>query len=309
MTIDNEAARWTARIDRGLSTEDQSTLDAWLQADDRHKGALLRAQAAWSVFDRARALDSQNYASDPQQSAVFSRRRLLHVGGTIAAVIVAAVSLHRPETGGTYLADVGEIKRVQLEDGSVTLVNTQSSVNVQFDKQNRYVQLSRGEAWFQVAKNKERPFTVSAGALRVQAVGTAFDVRRHGEMSEIVVTEGVVRIWSVRSPEAPIELSANSQAVVTEKMGVQRVALTPGQTANRLAWRQGRIVLDEITLGEAASEFNRYNNVKLWIAPELAHRRMVGSFHTDDLDGFASACAILTNARVERTTAQIIIRE
>jgi transmembrane sensor len=58
------------------------------------------------------------------------------------------------------------------------------------------VDLAQGEAWFQVAKAPDRPFTVTAGRVRVQAVGTAFNVRRAGVGVDVVVTEGTVKVWS-----------------------------------------------------------------------------------------------------------------
>jgi transmembrane sensor len=306
MSIEDQAAHWAVRIDRGLTAIEATALDRWMESDRRCRGALLRARAAWSVLDRARALPAEAEREDEQVDR-FSRRRLMVLGGGMAALLLAGVAFQLADRGDAYATGTGEIRRVALADGSLAMVNSQSQVRVRYSPGSREIELEQGEAWFQVAKNKARPFTVAAGPIRVRAVGTAFDVRRRKGISEIVVTEGVVTIWSARSGEAPFRLAANQRAVVSDRMGVQLAALTPDQSNDQLAWREGRIVLDEITLRQAATEFNRYNRVKLIVAPELADRRIVGSFHIDDIDGFVSACAVLTNARVEHGDGSITI--
>jgi transmembrane sensor len=306
MSTDDDAARWAVRIDRGLSPDEEQALVDWISADLRRKGALLRARAAWSVLDRARALPKG--AEDGSSSGLsIHRRHLFGIGGSIAALLIAGYVWHLPGRADTYLTGTGEIRRVALTDSSLAVVNSQSEVKIRYSAGARDVELTRGEAWFQVAKNKSRPFTVSVGPVRVQAVGTAFDVRRRDGVSEVVVTEGTVQIWSAISGAPPLRLGANQRAVISDAMGVELAALTSEQSQDQLAWRDGRIILDEITLGQAASEFNRYNHIKLSVAPPLASQRIVGSFHIDDLEGFVSACTILTNARVERTSGTITI--
>ena len=65
-----------------------------------------------------------------------------------------------------------------LPDGSFASLNTASRVSVRFTPERRAVRLEEGEAWYQVAHDRARPFVVEAGPVRVQAVGTAFSVRR-----------------------------------------------------------------------------------------------------------------------------------
>jgi transmembrane sensor len=164
----------------------------------------------------------------------------------------------------------------------------------------RSVALDDGEAWFAVAKDHARPFVVSAGDVRVRAVGTAFAVRRYLGRAEVTVTEGLVRVWSVAAPERFVMLSAGKQASVADVSGTAETVVATAKPAESLAWRQGEIVLDGMTFGDAAAEFNRYNTRQLSVDTQLADRRIVGWFRTDDLDGFARAAAIMTGAKIER---------
>lgn len=297
--IDDIACRWAAAIDRGLDSDEEAMLAAWLAEDGRHRGALLRATAALSLLDRARALSG--LSGDEEVPRGDRRHWRRWGGGAMAAALVAGLSLgFWPDRAERIDTRIGEIRRMPLADGSVALVNSGTTLRVAFTPAERHIDVSKGEAWFQVAHNPKRPFVVASGSYRVQAVGTAFDVRREGEAARVVVTKGVVKIWSVDSAEPPRRVSAGEWAVLHPgRMAVR--AMEPQASDQQLAWREGRIVLDDMTLGQAVAEFNRYNNDKLEVAPQLAGRRVIGWFRIYDVDGFAAASAAMVDGRVERS--------
>ena len=301
--IAEAASRWAAALDRGLDASEQAELSAWLQDDPRHRGALLRAQAALSLLDRGRALSGIEQGAQ-DEAPLPSRRRWWRLGGAaVAAALVAGVGIGLwPDRAARIDTALGEIRRMPLADGSVAVVNSGTALRVAFTPARRNVELASGEAWFQVAHNPKRPFVVASGPVRVQAVGTAFDVRRQGDAARVVVTKGVVRIWTEGSGVAPIDVSAGHAATIdaSERVAVRTVS---AQTSDQqLAWRDGRIVLDDMTLRDAVAEFNRYNSDRLEVAPALAGRRVVGWFRTYDMEGFANASAAMVGGRVERHT-------
>jgi len=306
-TINDEACEWAVRIDRGLSEEEQADLAGWVGADTRRHGALVRARAAWSLLDRARALGSssdEEEVEEREEAALpaqpRTRRQLFQLGGGIAAMAVGATAWRIWSAGEQFATAMGEVRRLPLEDGSLAMVNSGSGIRVAFSSSRRDIELSHGEAWFKVAKNKARPFTVAAGKVHVQAVGTEFNVRRYGAYSEVIVTEGVVKIWSAAAANGPLMVQAGSRARIGEFGGVEVDELSAASMDQQLAWREGRIILDDMALSAAAAEFNRYNKVKLEIDPALADQRVVGWFRFDELDEFANASATLTGGRVER---------
>lgn len=305
--IDDLACLWAARLDRGLDGTERDELDHWLAADGRHRGALLRAQAALSLLDRGRALALFG-EEGPEEAADRGRRHFFRLG---AAGLVAAIAVGlgwRRWLGVTPISTaVGEIRRLPLDDGSLAVVNSASHIRVAFTHDRRDIELARGEAWFEVAKNRTRPFTVVAGNVRIQAVGTAFDVRRRDGASEVMVTEGKVKVWSIASDAEPTLVTVGQHAIVRDAGDVMVNPQTPNLSDQRLAWREGRIVLDNMTLAQAAAEFNRYHARPLEIDPSLGERHVVGWFHTDDLDGFAQAAAIMVGGRVEQGNDEIRI--
>lgn len=289
--IDAEAARYVARMDGDAwSDADEADLDIWLAQDPRHPGALLRAQAAWMTLDRpfaAHAASRDAAVSAPR----FSRRGLLAGGGAaIAASIAGGVLL----SGGTsYATAVGEVRRVPLGDGSIVAINTASAIDVRLDTADRKIRLDRGEAWFQVAKDKDRPFVVAAGRARVRAVGTAFSVRRGDGGVHVLVTEGVVEVWADGAEGHSVRLKAGSRGFVADNAAIEEAPAAASSIDRALAWRNGKIDLAGDRLDGAVAEFNRYNRRQLVVGdPAIAGERFDGVFRTDDPEGFAKAVEV-----------------
>lgn len=282
----DEAALWVARMDAGdWGEHDESDLQAWLDGDERRKGALLRAQAMWIALDEPESVELGAAIRPP----LMRRRSILALAGTAmaASLVGSAFWLAGAER---YNTQVGEIRRVPLADGSVAAINTASRLRVALGAARREVTIDQGEAWFQVAKDAGRPFVVEAGAVRVRAVGTAFSVRRFDSGAEVLVTEGVVETWTVGAETRVVRLAAGQRAFVAEDRGIREEAAAPSSIDRALAWRGGNIDLSGDRLADAIDELNRYNRRRIVLAdPALGGERFDGVFRTDDPEGFALA--------------------
>src|SRR5580700_11432465 len=293
--IADQAAEWATRIDGGSIDHDTDVgLRRWLDEDPRRQGALLRAQAALSFLDRGRAL--AGVIPKPESRPIWVRRKLMFAGAALAASLVGvAILMSLPNRYGT---DLGEIRQLPLSDGSVVALNTQSAVEVSMHRNAREVTLTRGEAWFKVAHDKMRPFIVSAGRIRVRAVGTAFSVRRHDDDADVQVTEGVVETWTVGEEDRRMLVAAGSTAYVAA-YEPPKIVRASADVERSLAWREGQIVLEGETLDEAVAQFNRYNARKLVISdPNLAAEKLVGQFRATEPQIFAEAVATTLGATV-----------
>ena len=293
--IDAAAAAWAARVDRGpLSDEDQAALEAWAAADPRRAGAYAKALAVSAHLDRARGLGTDFAPSRHPAAKAVDRRRLLATGGMLAAAsVIGAVGYGAHSLRGRVTTAKGDIRRAPLADGSAVTLNTDTTIRAAFSDKIRRVELLRGEALFDVAKDPARPFVVVAGDVRVRAVGTSFTVRTRADgQADVIVREGVVEVW--RGAEGkPVRLAA-AHAVQAPSTGAL-VPTTIGAAAvdRALAWRQGQIDLDGLTLGQAAAEFARYSDRRIVIDdPRVAALKMTGLFSASDPDGFARAAAL-----------------
>lgn len=279
--VDDEAAAWLARQDgEAWDGARQREFDAWLDADTRHRVAYLRLRAAWT---RADALHGRHAAAAPRPALPrFSRWR-------VAAGIVLAVALGAPlawlapgRTVRELATAVGENRTVALADGSRVTLNTDSRLRADASRP-RTVRLERGEAYFDIAHDAAHPFVVEAGDSRVTVLGTRFTVRREGDAVRVLVAQGRVRL---AGGGGAVELARNEEA--TARAGaIVRTAHSEAQTAQRLAWREGRIVFDGTSLAAAAAEFNRYNERRIVVADPAAARIAIGgSFAPTNVDGF-----------------------
>ncbi|VXB99389.1 FecR family protein [Brevundimonas sp. G8] len=294
--IDAIAAQWATRMDAGaMAASEQATLDDWLAGDSCRQGALWRARAVLAVM-----VDQTPDATTKRASEKPDRRVLL--GGLgLAAAVATGLVLTPIISRQRYRTLVGEIRRVPLADGSMAAINTDTTLDVRFQKAERAVTLDRGEVWFQVAKDRERPFVVTAGDVRVQAVGTAFSVRRRALGAEVRVTEGVVEVWSGKgSGGQRHRVLAGEQVFVSGDAGASNPVKRPLEMDRALSWRDGQIVLDGDTIAAAAAEFNRYNSRKIVIVdPDLEGRTVVGWFRTNEPESFAEAVGVAHGAGVK----------
>ncbi len=314
--IDDEAAAWVARRHATDVTESDAEFHAWHDADPRHAGAYLRAEAAWVLLDRSQvlahgqddsALSARLAAGRKAATQRHTRRTIL--GGAIAASLAGAATL------GYVLKDRlsletrrGELRNVPLSDKSVAAINTDSHIDVDMTSHLRHIQVVKGEAWFQVARNKEAPFVVSAGDVRVRAVGTAFSVRRRDNGADVLVTEGTVETWNVHDLDKRMTLTAGNEAFVPFAPAPVDVVFRPQEVTRKLAWREREIILKEEDLAVAAAEFNRYNEQQIVIAdPGLRDMKLVGGFEVDQPEAFARAVRAALNVPVSIDSDRIII--
>jgi transmembrane sensor len=304
---DDDAVRWAIRLDGGqLDEDEQSELDRWLGEDQRREGALLRAEAALAYLDRGRALGEVSKDTGALQdlrieAPRFSRRAFL-VGGTLSGLAAAGLGafLILPPRAAEIQTKVGEVRRVPLPDGSVAAINTASRLAVSMkDGSKRIIRLDQGEAWFQVAHDRVHPFIVEAGDVRVQAVGTAFSVRRRDGGADVLVTEGVVETWIVGREGQRTRIAAGGRGFVSDATPKIQVAKAPEEVDRALAWRTGEIALNGESLAYAVAEINRYNKKQLIIDdPVLGRESLVGYFRTNEPENFGRAVANMTGAKL-----------
>jgi transmembrane sensor len=199
-----------------------------------------------------------------------------------------------------YGTVIGEIRNVPLQDGSSVVINTQSAIQVSIESDMREVTLTTGEAWFKVAHDTKRPCVVSAGRVRVRAVGTAFSVRRRDDGADVLVTEGVIETWVVGDEARAVRVSAGAKAFVPE-YEPPKVASDSIDVERSLAWRNGQIALEGETLAEAAAQFNRYNQQKIVITDsELAGEKLVGQFRATEPSAFTDAVSTTLGVKVTK---------
>ncbi|HVO45444.1 MAG TPA: FecR domain-containing protein [Steroidobacteraceae bacterium] len=289
VAIDHELRR----LD-GIRRED---IDKWLQ------------QVPNNVVDLRGAAPSQDVASRVRRQLRWAAAAV--VAGIALTAGIANWWLVASTQGHEYTTAIGEQRALALDDGSVVTMNVGSSIAVNFSGGTRHVTLKRGEAFFKVAHDVNRPFIVATRGASVRAVGTAFDVNQDDAGTVVSVLEGRVQVTSTGSAVARTEqsLGAGEQARVATDGRLSRVA---GANIDRaLAWRHRTAVFDNTLIEDVARTINRYNpSIKIrieGIAPGT--RRYGGIFDVDDPESLADVLAREPDLEVTHHAGEIVIRK
>jgi transmembrane sensor len=286
--IEETAAAWMAREDRGLTSDERDALELWLHQSSLHKVAYLRLKAAWHRADRLAALKSMPQTA-PEPRAWLAQPRIL---AAIAATLLllsggGAWLLQRPPPGQVYATSVGALQEVRLADGTRMELNTNTRVHANVTTTRRIVTLDSGEAYFDVVHDARRPFTVYAGNRRITDLGTKFSVFRDRDDVRVTVREGRVRVDILRNAAVDAPVVAEGGHQVVTKGGETLVLAKPeDDIANDLSWRSGMLVFNQQTLAEAADQFNRYNSRHIVVEGNARRIRIGGSFKADNVDVF-----------------------
>lgn len=302
--IEQQAAEWAVR--HPLGRDEQAQLDNWLSRDARHGGALLRAMAGLSAIETALVADADAGPVDVAAAHRPTRRWLLGGGVGLAAAAASVVFAWPRLTAQRITTARGEIRRLPLADGSVATINSDSDLRIVLASDSRNIDLERGQAWFQVAKDRTRPFVVDAGIAQARAVGTAFSVVRGADGVQVAVTEGTVAVWPSDASGMMMILEAGQFANFRAAGGAPTIGTAPGEIERALAWRNGEIALENDSLAEAVASLNRYNRRQIVLSDQsLAQEKLVGLFKLDKPENFASMLRESLDLEVSTTPDEI----
>ncbi|VAV93546.1 hypothetical protein MNBD_ALPHA01-1962 [hydrothermal vent metagenome] len=210
-----------------------------------------------------------------------------------ASVAFLAVSVIGYNYGGILLMDsrsteVGELADIILDDGSHLVLNTNSQVHIDLQKDKRVVYLKHGEVYFDVAKDKSRPFYVETAGGLVRVLGTKFNIRQRGGHSDVTVLEGsvgVVDYGVMKNNMAEILLDATlkpNQRFSLGNDGVDNVAF-PVNSRAVLSWRDRKLIYNGESFATLVEDINRYYDVEIRIGdPVLNDIEVVAILKVED---------------------------
>ncbi len=316
------AAHWCVRFDKDdMSEAERREFDAWIEASQHNAAAWEKAQRSWGLFDdvdedqHIRALRQAALAVRPEKRRwpwpqLAAGIAVLAVGATLAWSLFEAQTPSIERLGiPDYVTAKGERLNLNLPDGTAVTLNTETEIDVAFDEHRRFVRLGEGQVFFDVAKDRSRPFVVEAGDRQITALGTAFDVRLLDGRFEVLLVEGTIAVeqdasGSAEAPDEPVVMTAGNELVVTAD-AVER--LDGVDVQRKLRWRDGFIEFQNETLAEAIAEFNRYTTSVMVIDDErVAVLRVTGVFRTDRSDQFMEAVSeLLPVATDNRSSGEV----
>ena len=310
--IAEQAAEYFARRTSGARGEPRDGLQDWLRADPRHAQAYGETQGLWEQLGELQG-DAELQALKQARLAELRRERrgrlrapLLATAATLALLLgggyFAYLAYFGPPPPVPYATALGEQRTERLQDGSRLVLNTDTAVQAAYTRGRREVELLRGEAQFEVARDAARPFVVRVGEGSVTALGTRFQVRRDADDARVTLLEGSVEVAlggqrRVLQPNEQARLSPSGELLVA--------AVDPEADDG---WLDGWLRFRATPLEEVIAEANRYAPRKLRLgSPELAGVEMNGTFRTGESEAIAAAAAMILPVRVDDSGEDIVL--
>lgn len=341
-----QAARWYAETrDKSFSEGDRKKLQAWLAENKEH-------QIAFDEIRQTSLLVSELFPEGSRQweDAINGRVSTKHIPYSVTegrprkstgrlisfprwqgvwkpavamAVMIVLVVLLRPVfierwsqhseiAFESFHTAIGESREVVLEDGSRMKLNTNTRVTTKFSRNQRLVQLSEGEAFFDVVCDIKRPFLVRALSGEVRVLGTAFNARnRRGKVS-VDVARGRVQVWKPgrreSGPNGAVILKANQGVSYDEWGNLGEVRSSCMEEV--LAWQQNKLVFHSEPLADVLKQVEDYYPVRLKLADSaLAGERLTGTFENRSLEEILASIQTAFDLKSVRQDGAIVLKK
>ena len=302
-----QAAEWFALLRSGEATAaDRAQWQAWLDDAQEHRKAWQQVERISGRFEPAQNSPSRDAAARGFCTANtrMARRRqvLVGLGGLAGSALFGWIGWrHTPLPGllmaryADYRSETGEVRSIELPDGSSIWLGTASAFDLDYRKDLRRIRLIAGEILVQTAADPDRPFVVDTPQGRLRALGTRFTVRLDDDETLVAVYSGAV--------EARTADTAATRIIQTgQQTRFTSATLAAGEIADpaREAWTRGILVTENTPLIDVVRELRRYRGGYLGVAPEIAHLSVIGSYPATDPDRALAMLEAVLPIRVKR---------
>ncbi|MDR0211505.1 MAG: FecR family protein [Pseudomonas putida] len=284
------AAHWCMRLHAEDCTQaEREAFNRWLAADPRH---LEEYQAMLEIWDTAELLPRTatvvDFNPDARRAPPTRNWRPLASAAAIVLLALPLAGWVGWEQGWLpnhyqHVQSTDQMRQVTLSDGSVVELNLHSELRYLNYKDQRQVTLLEGEAFFKVKHDTSHPFIVRAGAGQTRVTGTQFNVWKYEDQVKVTLVEGSVLVSS-NGKGGGYRLGPGMQA--SYRAGDFEPALAEtDDSGNSLAWRNGKLVLDNLSLAQALPVINRYLDKPLQLADDSTGAiRVSGVYSTHDVE-------------------------
>jgi len=332
------ASEWHAMMHSGeVNDKTRRAFEAWLHSDRENKRVYREFEQVYcdldfvsvaAGIDIADALGRSKlkwpgkiteWISDALRPPVFAKGIAGAVLAAALLFIVAPPMFETPANGLRYSTGIAEIRTITLEDGSTVTLGAKSVLATNFTDSSRQVTLLSGDAFFDITKNKTRPFYVSVNDTLVRVVGTRFDVRYGADKIHVAVEEGIVEVMKPQKNSDDVEKEYldnvdKRRLIAGEMVSAQRHhALSEVQKIKDIrpgAWRFGTLAYHDARLMDIIADVNRYSARPVRLATlDIENLRATIAFKADEVDQFLDVISKVHRLDVDRSSdAEIILR-
>jgi transmembrane sensor len=290
-----EAARWLARLQSGRDPDIQRKFQQWHDDDPRNAAAFARVRGSYEQAGLLRHSPIMNSEVREPARPKAAWRPLPALAAAVAIVVLVPVGVMVLRNGGLavggtqavmLLTQVGEIRQVELADGSKVTLDTATKIDVEIGRSRRTAHLRYGRARFQVAQ-ADTPFVVETPSSTVTTGEGVIDVEQVGGEGGIHVLAGAADVRAVNAGQASAVALGAGQGMTVNAGGAERTSVAVPASD----WTRGMLQFDGTPLTEAVALANRYSERHILLIGDLGGLRVTGAFRAGDTAGLAKALA------------------
>lgn len=312
----SEAAHWFALLaDESAPAHTKQQWQTWLDASENHRRAWQQVEAIGIHFRSSLPAPSPErqhvgrMLEHVDQQRLSRRRAIVTLGlacsaglGSWLAVTERPWALFR---SASHRTSTGQRQAFTLSDGTQLWLNSASAAQLAFSEHERVIELLEGEIWLQSGADNstsaQRDLLVSTPLARLRALGTQFSVWLDGDVVDLSVYEGAVRI----EPHGAGVPAVTMQTVnAGERLRFSRLGAEAKQAAapERQAWRNGSLLAQNIRLDAFLKELSRYRRGRIDCSDEVASLHLIGVYQLGDTDAVLNSLSQALPVQVSRIT-------
>ncbi|WP_417455220.1 FecR family protein [Kiloniella sp.] len=337
LLIPNKASEWIVLLnDDPDNLSLQRDFQSWLEKDRKHREDWEEVSQTWHLLgivgpsfelksppkkiSQSGSFISQNllkgttisssYGHLPFSAKTGFARRVTRAVGfmTLALVIVFSLpqfSYQVKYFGADFVNSKPEVRVLDLEDGSSVTLAPETAIDVKLTEKERRITILSGAAFFEVSKNKTRPFIVEKKNIQTKVLGTAFLVDEQETGISVAVTEGLVQVNHMKQDTVSVQLKPGESIAFLSSHDYK---LSKSPIGDIAAWRAGYLKVRDQSLGSVVDQIDHFFNGHIFISnTDVREKRLTGVFKLDQPRKSLRGIASLHGLKVTEFSPWVIV--
>ena len=231
----------------------------------------------------------------------FYQTRVFKIAASIIAFIAISFVIYQStKTTITDYTAKNQTLNITLPDNSIAYLNRNSHISVDLDdyKEETRNLILKGEAFFEVEKNPEKPFIVTVSDIKIKVLGTSFDIKETDENVSVTVKTGKVKVFQTSNESNFVELVTNESVVFSK---TSKAFKESEADSNVISWKTGVFIFEEETLENVVIHLNKHYSSKITVTNNLKNLKYTGTIKDLDFESSVKLLELTFNIKSVKT--------
>ncbi len=302
-----KAAYFLSCKNDGFSPTQKEEFDTWINTSAENKLAFEKAQNMQNLYKSLSANIKDELVKEVKEEikrdSIFRKYRKY----ALAATILLCISFTIFQTNRYLNFNIphefhttNNLKNIVLPDGSTITLDAKTKASVKYEKEKRVVSLYEGKALFTVAKNKNKPFEIITDKIKIEVLGTSFQVNNEKEKLTVQVKTGIVSInqYNKQNTKELTKLTKGKELSFDKKTNT--FILNQIDTNTIASWKDGILDFKDTSIKNAVDEFRKYQDLRIYLNSEVENLTITGAFRKNEFDKFLFAISQIHSLEVKK---------